>query len=85
MIKVSDQILFQKLGNEAVILHLHSEEYFGLDEVGTKIWEVLVETGSIDAALPVLLNEFDTEETILKKDMEELVHNLKAEKILEDV
>ena len=40
MLKPSPQILFQKLGNEAVILHLQSEEYFGLDEVGTRIWEV---------------------------------------------
>jgi hypothetical protein len=40
MIKANSQILFQKLGNESVILHLESEEYFGLNEIGTRIWEV---------------------------------------------
>ena len=85
MIKTNQEILFQKLGNEAIILHLKSENYFGLDEVGTRIWEVLTQEGSIDKALPILLNEFDVEKGVLEKDIEDLINELKAEKILEDV
>ena len=84
MLKVSKQVLFQKLGNEAVILHLDSEEYFGLDEVGTKILEVLLEQKSINDALPILLDEFNVDEKTLKKDIEELIEELKTENILLD-
>ena len=83
MIKPSSRILFQKLGNEGVILHLNSDEYFGLDEVGTCIYEVLIKEGSIEKALPILLEIYDVEEAVLRKDIEELVVELKNEKILE--
>ena len=82
MLKANDKILFQKLGDEAVILHLDSEEYFGLDHVGTRVWEILMEEGSMDKALPKLLEEYDVDTNELKKDMEELVASLKSEKIL---
>ncbi len=80
MLKASDKVLFQKLGDEAVILHLDSEEYFGLDNVGTRMWELLLGEGegSIDKSIPLLLTEYEVEETQLKKDMEELITALKA-------
>lgn len=83
MLKANEKILFQKLGDEAVILHLDSEEYFGLDSIGTRIWELLMgEGGSIEKILPILKEEYDVEEKVLKKDIEELVENLIKEKIL---
>lgn len=82
MLKANDKVLFQKLGDEAVILHLDSEEYFGLDHVGTRMWEVLTTEGSVEKALPKLLEEYDVEATTLKNDLEELVASLKTEKIL---
>jgi len=80
--KVNKQILFQKLGEEAVILHLESEQYFGLNEIGTRIWEVLKQEGSTEKALPILLEEYNIEEEILRNDIEELIADLVKEKIL---
>ncbi|MGK0420578.1 MAG: hypothetical protein ACJAT9_000236 [Polaribacter sp.] len=84
MIKANNKILFQKLGKEAVILHLDSEEYFGLDEIGTRIWEVLKQEGSTEKALSILLEEYNVEEEILRADIEELIEQLRKEKILKD-
>jgi hypothetical protein len=84
MIKANNKILFQKLGKEAVILHLDSEEYFGLDEIGTRIWEVLKQEGSTEKALSILLEEYSVEEEILRADIEELIKQLRKEKILKD-
>tara|TARA_B110000902_G_C14200097_1_gene547407 strand:+ start:491 stop:748 length:258 start_codon:yes stop_codon:yes gene_type:complete len=84
MIKANNKILFQKLGKEAVILHLDSEEYFGLDEIGTRIWEVLKQEGSTEKALSILLKEYNVEEEILRADIEELIEQLRKEKILKD-
>ena len=84
MLKASDKILFQKLGDEAVILHLDSEEYFGLDAIGTRMWEIFLGEGegNIDKSIPLLLEEYEVEEDRLKQDMEELITALKAENIL---
>lgn len=84
MIKENNQILFQKLGKESVILNLDSEQYFGLDEIGTRIWEVLKQEGSTEKALSVLLEEYNVAEEVLRKDIEDLIEELKKEKILKD-
>lgn len=84
MLQPNKKALFQKLGNEAVILHMESEQYFGLDEVGTRIWEELSKKKDIEAILPTLLQEFEVESTVLRKDITELIAQLKAENLLQD-
>ena len=46
-ITVSPEVLFQEVGGEAVLLDLASESYFGLDDVGMRIWQLLQEQGSL--------------------------------------
>ena len=42
-IEISEDVLFQEVGGETVLLDLASEQYFGLDAVGTRIWQLLGE------------------------------------------
>src|SRR5690606_27195557 len=37
----SDQVMFQELDGEAVLLDLSGEAYFGLNGVGTRIWALM--------------------------------------------
>ena len=83
--RLNPRVLFQKLGTEAVLLHLDSEEYFGLNEVALRMWEVLTEN-NFDSELTIseLAIEYDTEKMILKNDLSELINNLILNKILVD-
>lgn len=40
--KASESVLFQKLGEEAVLLDMESSKYFGLTRVAARIWELLM-------------------------------------------
>jgi hypothetical protein len=42
-ISISKDVLTQELQDETVLLDLDSENYFGLDSVGTRIWQLLNE------------------------------------------
>lgn len=75
-IKISDDVVFRDLAGEAVILNLATGTYFGLDEVGTRIWHVLAEHGSKDKVIEVLLGEYEVEEGQLRHDVDELVQQL---------
>lgn len=79
---VSPEVLFQKLGDEAVLLHLQTEEYFGLNEVGARFWEIISQENRTNNALETLLTEFDVEKAIIKADLEALIHDLIKEKLL---
>jgi hypothetical protein len=76
VITVSPDALIQEVEGEAVILDLAQGQYFGLDEVGTRIWQLLQEHGSARAVFDQMLAEFDVEPERLEADLEELLEAL---------
>jgi hypothetical protein len=81
-ITIPDNVLFRELDGEAVILSLDSERYYGLDEVGTRMWQLLTEHQAIPPAYAALLEEYDVAEAQLRHDLLELVQKLADEKLL---
>ena len=75
-IKISSEVLTQEVGGETVILDLKSETYFGLDEVGTRIWQLLVEKEDIQTINSTMLNEYDVEEDQVEKEIQNLLTQL---------
>jgi len=73
---ISEEALSQEVNGETVILDLNSESYFGLDEVGTRIWQLLQEHGELRKVFDVMLEEFDVDADRLEKDLNELVGEL---------
>jgi hypothetical protein len=72
-ITISDKALSQEVNGETVILDLASESYFGLDEVGTRIWQLLQEKDDLQAVFETLLDEYDVEADQLETDINELL------------
>jgi hypothetical protein len=65
----SPSAVFRELDGEAVILDLESGRYFGLDAVGTRIWQLIAEQGSLRAVHAALLTEFDVSSSALESDL----------------
>jgi hypothetical protein len=84
-VAVPADVLMRDLGGEAVILNLKSEMYFGLDEVGTRMWAVLTTAPSIEAAFETLRVEYDVAPEKLRGDLEALVGQLLEKGLLEQV
>ena len=75
-VSIPDDVLISNLQDEAVILNLDSERYFGLDSVGTRILTVLTTSESIEAAYQKLLREYDVDAEVLRDDLTTLVESL---------
>ncbi|HET8564162.1 MAG TPA: PqqD family protein [Candidatus Binatia bacterium] len=75
-IRISDDVLFRDLSGEAVILNLSSGVYFGLDEVGTRMWDLFAEHGACEKVIQILLGEYQVEETRLRQDVDDLIRQL---------
>jgi Coenzyme PQQ synthesis protein D (PqqD) len=69
-------VLVRFLDKESVLLNLETERYFGLDETGTRMWQVVTAAPSIDAAYQELQNEFDVESELLRLHLTELLGRL---------
>jgi hypothetical protein len=76
-------VLLQRVGEESVLLNLTTETYFGLDRVGTSMWEVLTESATVEAAYRKLLETYDVDPKRLRQDMEALIENLVRNGLLE--
>ena len=75
-VRVPDDVLISNLQEESVILNLDSERYFGLDGVGTRMFSVLTNSDSIEAAYVALAREYDVDRNVLREDLLVLVENL---------
>ena len=70
------QARLQRTGTESILLDLRSEQYFGLNEVGTRIFELLALDPSLQATFAALLVEFDVAPQQLQQDLLELIGKL---------
>lgn len=78
-VTISDHVLFQEIEGECVLLNMASEHYFGLDDVGTRIWQFLVEDGDPAKVLAQLRRVYDVDEATLRSDLANLLEQLSSE------
>lgn len=72
----STEVLVQELDGEVVLLNLDSERYFGLDEVGTRVWQHLLEYRGLERVCEEMRKEYDVDESKLRADVLQLVEEL---------
>ena len=75
-ITLSPEVISQEVSGETVLLDLESENYFGLDEVGTRIWQLIKETNDLAAIYQTLLTEYDVSEERLQQDLDTLLSEI---------
>jgi len=75
-VRIAPDVLHQELGGETVLLNLANESYFGLDEVGTRVWQVLGETRSASDVVARLVEEYEVSTDQLRLDVERLISEL---------
>jgi ornithine carbamoyltransferase len=75
-ITFADTVFAQEVDGEMVLLDMESENYFGLDEVGTSIWQAMQEYETLQEVLNAMLEQYDVEEEVLEKDLSDFVEKL---------
>src|SRR5438105_3767787 len=75
-LSASADTLINLVEQESVLLELKSEQYFGLNESGTRMWAALMEARTVEGAYQKLIAEYDVEPEQLRKDLDELVDKL---------
>jgi hypothetical protein len=75
-VEVPKNVLVRIVEKESVFLNLETECYYGLDETGTRMWQVVTAGQSIENAYAELLSEFDVEERLLRQNLLEFLGQL---------
>jgi hypothetical protein len=77
-VTVSPVVVFAELDGEAVLLDTESGIYFGLDPVGTRIWELLASGAGEAQVLATLHQEYEVAPDRLAADVAAFVDSLTA-------
>jgi hypothetical protein len=75
-VTISAEAVFRELGGEGVLLDLASGMYFGLDETGARLWQLLQAHGSLRRVFDAMLEEFDVQPARLEEDLLAFVRDL---------
>jgi hypothetical protein len=83
-VRVNDDVVFRTIEDEAVLLHLERGLYFGLDPIGTRVWDALVAHGSARPIISELLDEFDVVPETLESDVARLLNELRENDLIKE-
>lgn len=75
-VSVCPGVMFRELEEEAILLELETGRYFGLDEVGTRIWSLIADDGSLETAFEALLEAYAVAPEELEQDLLRFVQTL---------
>ncbi len=84
-LQIQDDVLFQELQGEAVLLNLKTGMYLGLDSVGTRIWQLLQEHGTLSRVVEAMLQEYDVPQDRCEADLLNLVSQMEKQGLVVEV
>jgi len=80
---VPTHVRAQQLEDQMVILDLRSGIYFGLNLVGSRIWELIKQGRTSDEIAAVVVEEFDAPAGEIQADVAALIGELASRKLIE--
>jgi hypothetical protein len=81
VVAVQDQVS-TNLEEEAVILNLQDGVYYGLNDLGARIWNLLQEPRTVRKIRDILLQEYEVEPERCQQDLLQLLGELAAKGLI---
>jgi hypothetical protein len=81
--KLKESVIYQEVGEEALLLDGKTEEVFSLNAVARDIWLAVQRTNSLDAAVAEMILLYKVDACILRRDAEALLKSIREAGLLE--
>ena len=82
-ITVPQSVLHQEIDSETILFDVEAGRYYGLNEIGTRIWQLAQQHGAVAPIVATLLEEYAVDEATLRGDIEGLIGQLVAAGLIE--
>jgi hypothetical protein len=76
------EMVFNEMDEEIVMMSIENSEYYGLDPVASRIWELLDKPATIDEIVKNLLQEYEIDEKTCLEDVLEFSEELLGKNII---
>lgn len=78
----AEDLVSNRIDDEVVMMHLARGHYYGLDPIGSDIWERLANPTRVDALCAQLLESYDVDPDVCLADVTTLLQQLEAEALV---
>ena len=75
-VRIADDVVFEVLDDETVVLNLTTGDYYTLNGTGTRAWQLIEEHGDLERVRDAMAAEFEVAEERLAEDLDRLVREL---------
>jgi hypothetical protein len=82
---VEEGVLSRPVGSDAVLLDLNSHYYFGLNEVGARIWAALADGCSGAEIVEIIVHEFEVDKATAERDVADLLTELEHSRLIRKI
>lgn len=82
-VQMAEHVSIADLGGDAVLMDGRSGEYFGLNEVGARIFTLAQDPATVQQILDEILDEFDVDRDRLRADAVAFLADLKSKKLIQ--
>ena len=79
----STEVVASEMDDEVVMMSIEQGAYFGLDPVGSRIWEIIEKPVDVSALCDQLLEEFEVTRDVCEGDTLSFLNKLSDDKLLE--
>ena len=83
IVVVSKDQVSSDLAGEIAILNLKAGAYYGLDDVGARVWNLIQEPRRVSEVRDAILDEYDVESDRCEHDLIALLEKMAAEELIE--
>jgi len=80
--RAAADVVARRLGDSAVLVRLSTNQIYELNETGARLWELLEEGASIDAAVTTLAREFEAAREEIAGDVDALLRDLSEQGLI---
>ncbi|HSF92134.1 MAG TPA: PqqD family protein [Paracoccaceae bacterium] len=81
-ISIPEHVLFRELDGEAELLDLKSQQYFGLNEIGTRVWTALQQGEELSALVEEIVGSYDAQAEQVRVDIDQLINELQSANLI---
>ena len=82
IVKRNDELLFSKMDEEIVMLSVENSEYYGMNSIGARIWEIIEQPVRVEDLISVLLKEYDVDQHECENDVLLYLNELEQKNVI---
>lgn len=82
-IRRNQEILFADMAGDTVMMGIEQGEYYGLNAIGTRIWQLLDHDRSVQEICTILRSEYDVSDPQCRDDVRRFLQELHEHHVIE--